>query len=357
MTLVILGAALLVASYVGIEGVRRYALRHRVLDIPNVRSSHSVPTPRGGGLVIVAATLLSLAVAAVLQPTPVSRASLAYAVGGILVATVGWLDDLRDLPTGARFLAHLGAGALLLSATGWWETAMLPMAGPTALGWLAVPLALLWIVGMTNAYNFMDGIDGIAAGQAVAAGLVWVALASAASAIDAAAVAIGLTLSSAAFLAHNWAPARIFMGDAGSGFLGFTFAAMPFLMLDAAMESPLGQRLPVVAALLVWPFVFDTLFTLCRRAWRGEPVLRAHRSHLYQRLVLAGSSHRSVATLYIGLATGGALLAAGWLTGVREADLAVLSGVALLALTLVALVVSSERRKIPLPANHHGDTA
>lgn len=338
------GLVLAVSSYLGIETVRRYAIRHRVLDIPNPRSSHDLPTPRGGGIVIVGATLLSLVAAAAMGWTGLSPAILAYLAGGTLIAAVGWLDDVRSVSSGVRLLAQFAAAALLLFGAGWWQEASLPAVGRVALGWAGIPLALLWIVGMTNAYNFMDGIDGIAGGQALVAGTAWAIIGFAVSAPEATAIGFGVAASSAAFLLHNWSPARIFMGDSGSGFLGFTFAALPFVLSARLGMDDLRLRLPIAAVLLVWPFVFDALYTVCRRLIRGEHVLLAHRSHLYQRLVLAGVSHETVAILYSGLALTGALLGGAWLLRRPGSDLAAAAGVPLLFLFLVALVRVRERR-------------
>ncbi len=342
MTTMLAGFLLLVGSYAGVEAVRRYAIRRRVLDVPNPRSSHTVPTPRGGGIVIVRATLLSLGAAIALRPIALSPPLLSYVLGGVVVAAVGWLDDVRGLSSGVRLVAHATAAALLLLGAGWWQTADLPLAGPVALGWVAIPLALLWIVGMTNAYNFMDGIDGIAGVQAVVAGAVWAIIGATAASPAVTVVGLGVALSSSAFLLHNWSPARIFMGDAGSGFLGFTFAALPFVILGTAGPEGRLLRLPVAAALLVWPFVFDALFTVIRRLIRRERVLQPHRSHLYQRLVLAGLGHRSVAALYAGLALAGAALALAWLRGSPGSSLAVAVGLPGLAMMSVGLVAALE---------------
>lgn len=346
MTVALLAGLLLgLSSYAGVEAMRRYAIRRRVLDVPNSRSSHSVATPRGGGVVIAAATLLSLVAAAAVESLALSPAIIAYLLGATVIATVGWLDDVRDMSSGFRLFTQLAAAALLLIGAGWWREAVLPFAGHVALGWAGVPLAVLWIVGMTNAYNFMDGVDGIAGGQAVVAGAAWALIGLATSAVAVTAIGLGVALSSAAFLLHNWSPARIFMGDAGSGFLGFTFAALPFVLAgtSARMDEHLQLRLPLTAALLLWPFVLDTVFTVCRRLVRGEHILQPHRSHLYQRLALAGAGHRSVAMLYTGLALCGAFVGAAWLLRWPCSDLAVTLGVPLLFLLLLTVVRAKER--------------
>lgn len=301
------GAFLLaaVASYALVEAARRWVVRRSVLDIPNDRSSHTNPTPRGGGLAIVAVVLAGVAAAAGGGAVGVFSGLALCAAGALLVALVSWADDVTRLPIAARLLVHVSAAALALAGAGAWLTlgSALPRTGAgSAAGWA---LALVWVVGLTNAYNFMDGIDGIAGSQAVVAGLGWVALTWGSGRVE---TWLGLLLAAASlgFLVHNWPPAKIFMGDVGSAFLGFSFATMAVL---GARHDP---RLGLAGVLLVWPFVFDTSFTFLRRLRKGENVFRAHRSHLYQRLVLAGYSHRFVTCLYGALAVVGMALALAW---------------------------------------------
>ncbi len=191
----------------------------------------------------------------------------------------------------------------------------------------------------------MDGIDGIAGAQAVVAGIGWMAVGIIAGTPQVAAVGLLLAAASSGFLLHNWHPAKVFMGDAGSGFIGFLFAALPLLA-----PRPIGTALWLCAVLLMWPFLADTGFTLLRRASRGENVLSAHRSHLYQRLVLTGRSHRDVALVYAGLAflglTAAVAIVAGHGTGVGM-SLALMIGA---AAWLWRKVVLLERASTP-PAN------
>jgi UDP-N-acetylmuramyl pentapeptide phosphotransferase/UDP-N-acetylglucosamine-1-phosphate transferase len=204
--------------------------------------------------------------------------------------------------------------------------------------WVVGAIAVFWVVAFVNAFNFMDGIDGIAAGQALVAGLAWVAIGAALG--DVALVVLGIVLAGASggFLFLNWSPARIFMGDVGSAFLGFLIAVCPLVS-----DRPARAALP--AALVVWPFLFDTAFTLVRRARRGENLLEAHRSHLYQRLTSTGRSHAHVAALYVGLALAGAL--AAYVIGTRGLSWIVPAVVMLSALGFVlwSLVVSRESRR------------
>jgi UDP-N-acetylmuramyl pentapeptide phosphotransferase/UDP-N-acetylglucosamine-1-phosphate transferase len=166
-----------------------------------------------------------------------------------------------------------------------------------SLGWLSLPCTLLWAVGLTNAYNFMDGIDGLAAGQAVIAAttLAWLAQVHGVSS-TALAMAI-LAGSVGGFWLHNLPPARLFMGDVGSAFLGFTFAA--WAVLSGGTQA---GALPFVAWVVVLaPFLFDTSVTLISRIIRGQRWYEAHREHFYQRLIRQGWSHRAVTGLYLSI--------------------------------------------------------
>jgi UDP-N-acetylmuramyl pentapeptide phosphotransferase/UDP-N-acetylglucosamine-1-phosphate transferase len=181
------------------------------------------------------------------------------------------------------------------------------------LGWLGIPLTLAWIVGLTNAYNFMDGIDGIAAGQAIVAGIGWLILGNMLGEPRFAALGLAVAASSLGFLVHNRPPAKIFMGDVGSAFLGFTFA---FMTVWCSQKSPNGVWFAELSVLFLWPFAFDSILTFFRRLCKRENVFAAHRSHLYQRLVQSGMTHGQVSGVYTALAAVGLLpLAAdyaGW---------------------------------------------
>ncbi len=331
-------AVIFVLSYAGVGHLHRWAEHSRLLDIPNERSSHSRPTPRGGGLVIVVLSTIGLVVAWFLYPDWPLAALLAFLGGALLIAAVCWWDDLRSLSIRLRLAVHSLGAVLVILAFDSWRLADIPLVGPINLGWLGLVVAFLWIVGLTNAYNFMDGIDGLAGAQAVVTGTGWVVLGMLSDQPLVGAFGALLAASSLGFLGHNWPPARIFMGDVGSSYLGYTFAA---LTLIAAQSNP---RLALAGLLLVWPFVFDAAFTFTRRLLKGENVFAAHRSHLYQRLVIAGYSHRFVTLLYLWLTLPGAILALLWYVGGRASDLVVLLAMPLLCIGLWRFVVSREQR-------------
>jgi Fuc2NAc and GlcNAc transferase len=267
-----------------------------MLDIPNERSSHTRPTPRGGGLGIAIVVLIGIALAGAVRWIPF-RTAVGLEGGVLAVAVIGWLDDHRGLPALVRAAVHLAAATWAVAWLGGYARLAV---GTTCLG-LGVGgsvLAVLGIAWATNLYNFMDGIDGIAAAEGVSVGVFGGVLLALAGRPGLAVVACVVAGASAGFLPWNWSPARIFMGDVGSGVLGFSVAA-----LAVASENSGG---PPVAlwVLLLGVFVFDATVTLVRRMLRGERWFAAHRSHAYQRAVLAGWAHASVSGFVVLLTTG-----------------------------------------------------
>ncbi len=303
----LLSLAALGLSYIGVGWVLKWAERRSVLAIPNVRSLHDRPIPHGGGLAIVAVTLAGFTLYAGFTKQWPWTAILVYVLGGLLVAVVSWIDDLKPLPVAVRLIAHSLAAAIAILGLGYWHSLGFPWPYDFNLTWVGLVITFVWIVGMTNAYNFMDGIDGIAASQAVVAGVGWAILGWISDQNLVSVLGLLIASSSLGFLGHNWPPARIFMGDVGSAFLGYSLALLPIV---AAQVEP---RFVLAGAFLVWPFVFDTAYTFIRRLLRGENVLEPHRSHLYQRLVIAGRPHRYVTRLYILLAISGVMLAIVWI--------------------------------------------
>jgi len=321
-----------------VAGSRRWAAE-RLLDIPNARSSHTRPTPRGGGLGIVIGVLVgawSLFATQIISMPLLEIAAISLGAG--IVALIGWLDDIGRLPYRIRLVVQAISSAIILAAIGYFHTITVPFAGDIYLYSIGIPFTLLWIMGLTNAYNFMDGIDGIAGGQAVVAGLGWVIIGFMGEQSFVGLVGVLLAASSLGFLFHNWPPARIFMGDVGSAFIGFTLAVLPLL---ASQKNP---RLMVAGMLLLWPFLFDTTFTLVRRLLNKENIFVAHRSHIYQRLVIAGYSHRFVTLIYMGLALIGTVIALLWYKRAPFVNVAVIVLPILLFAGLWQFTVRAESR-------------
>lgn len=244
------------------------------MDHPNARSLHATPTPRIGGLGIMAGVAVASLWLNDISVLPIT-------LGAMVLAIVSLVDDARGLSVRLRFLAHFIAavGCLLaMGVTGW--------------GLLA---GTLWMVWMTNLYNFMDGSDGLAGGMA-AIGFGALALAAwLGGAPELAALCAAIAAAALAFLRFNFPPARLFMGDAGSIPLGFMAAA---LGIYGALQNAWSWLLPL---LVFSPFIIDASVTLIRRALRGEKVWQAHRSHYYQRVVLLGATHKQLALSAYGL--------------------------------------------------------
>ncbi|WP_409313966.1 MraY family glycosyltransferase [Pseudomonas putida] len=264
----------LAVSFVLTAVLRWYALSHSLLDIPNARSSHSRPTPRGGGLAIVLSFLAALLILWGLKG--ISTADCVALVGaGGMVATIGFMDDHGHIAARWRLLGHFAAAAWALFWLGGWPT-LTVFGVHLTLGWVGSGIGLLYLVWMLNLYNFMDGIDGIAGVEALCACLGACLLYGLAGHFSAVWAPLLLALSAAGFLLWNFPPARIFMGDAGSGFLGLVLGV--FSMTAAG----LGGELFWSWLILLGVFIVDATVTLMRRLCRGEKVYEAHRSHAYQ---------------------------------------------------------------------------
>jgi len=283
----------LVAALAGIAltgGIRWLALRHRLLDFPNPRSAHATPVPLGGGAAIV----MILCAWLVLMPFG-DGASFVVALSGAAVAAIGFIDDSRTVSKWRRLVVHGAATALLIHETrhlGPLQIPGLPAVIPVQE--LCTLIALMWLL---NLYNFMDGIDGLAAVEAVTVSLgltacIYLGRYPAPDVLLACLVTAGASLG---FLVWNWPPARIFMGDVGSGFLGFLLGA---LALVAHRETGLT---PWVPAILLAVFVTDASITLLRRMIRGERWYESHRLHAYQWMSRRFGSHRPVTLIVLAV--------------------------------------------------------
>ena len=258
---------------------RRYALHRDLLDHPGERSSHVVPTPRGGGIAIVVALLAACAWLAPRTPGPAPWL-VATALGLALVAGIGWIDDHRPLSPWLRLGVHALAAAVL--ATGLLRAG----APPVAAAW-----AFLLAVGLTNAWNFMDGIDGLAASQAMIAALGYAAWSGQGAPML---LALALAAGCAGFLPFNLPPARIFLGDVGSGALGFALASLAG-WLTAADAAHAGLVLLPLSA-----FLLDASLTLAGRMVRRERWWLPHRGHAYQLWTQRIGRHGPVTLAYAG---------------------------------------------------------
>lgn len=298
-------AVVLATSWGATGVVRLYLARRRILDHPNPRSSHDEPTPRGGGIALIAVLVPALLVIG-WTSLDLSVLALAGFLGpAVLLAVVSWRDDTKGLGPLPRLTAQIGAVAVGLLALPV-EQAGASMDLPVWLVYWGAGLAWVWFI---NLFNFMDGIDGITGVEAacIGAGLFLVGLVS--PPIEEGLGLCGLAVAAAAlgFLWWNWQPARIFMGDVGSVPLGYLLG---WLLLYVAST-------PLWPAALILPLYYlaDSTITLLRRLLRGERVWRAHKEHFYQRAIQGGRSHAQVARLVlacngllVGLAAAAALV-------------------------------------------------
>ncbi|PKH76178.1 lipopolysaccharide biosynthesis protein [Stenotrophomonas sp. Betaine-02u-21] len=297
---------------------RRYALRRQLLDHPGERRSHHVATPRGGGIAIVVTALVGLAAGALLYPAAAAHLAI-FAAGLVLVAGIGWWDDHRPLPAVRRLLVHMLASVLLAGLV-WQATGN------------ALQAVLLFLVAtaLVNLWNFMDGINGIASGYALVGALSLAAVMPMPFALLAVVVAAGCL----GFLPFNFPRARIFMGDVGSGALGYLMAALAGLASVVTSIHWLALLIPLSA------FIVDAGFTLSSRMLSGQRWMEPHTQHVYQRAVKAGWSHTQVTGVYIllGLVGAAVLALSVRLAPLQQAGLALAWGALLACLWAVMRV-------------------
>ncbi|UTL82463.1 MraY family glycosyltransferase [Pseudomonas putida] len=254
--------------------LRRYALARSIIDIPNARSSHSVPTPRGGGVAIVVAFLAGLLVCIF---TGIGQWQALVGIGGagLTIAVIGFMDDHGHIAARWRLLGHFASALWLLYWLGGFP-AMEVFGVKLEAAMLLVVLAAFYLVWLLNLYNFMDGIDGLASVEAITTTLGISLIYWMCGLNHLVVLPLLLALAVGGFLFWNFPPAKIFMGDAGSGFLGITLGA---LSVQGAWSS---QTLFWCWLILMGVFIVDATYTLIRRLARGEKVYEAHRSHAYQ---------------------------------------------------------------------------
>lgn len=306
----LLALALLAAALTW--GARHYAVHRQLLDQPGERRSHRIATPRGGGIAIVLSVVLASAAGAFLYPGT-ARVLLLFAIGLLMVAGIGWWDDHRPLPAIRRLCVHMLASALLAMLV--WKSSGNP---------LQAMLVFLVATALVNLWNFMDGINGIAASQALVAAMGFAAVLPWPLAL----AALALAAACLGFLPFNFPRARIFMGDVGSGALGYLVAALAAL---ASVATDIGW-LTLLAPLSV--FIVDAGFTLLSRMLSGQRWMEPHTQHVYQRAVKAGFSHARVTGVYIllGLLGSAVLVASVRLPAWQQAGATVAWGLVLACL-------------------------
>ncbi len=328
---------LVAIAYFGVDITRNWLLKRRVIDLPNERSSHTVPTPRGGGLVIVVSTLIVALVSMVLAKN--WQQGIVFVLVGSGVAWIGWQDDVKSLSPKIRFLFQAIAAMLTVVGLGYFDAITIPLFGELKLGIVGIPITILWIIGLINAYNFMDGIDGISGSVALTSALGWMLFLGVTGNFSSPVfwIALAIAATNLGFLGHNWPPARIFIGDVASTFLGFCFAVLPLLTINQIEDSFL------LGVIVMWAYILDTSITFLRRLIKGEHVFSAHRTHIYQRLVISGYQVSSITSLYLLFTSLGVILAYAWIQKLAFAPAAIIIGLPVLWILLIGFTKLRER--------------
>jgi len=278
----------LAVAYFATPRVIDFAIKVGALDAPDARKVHTKPIPRMGGLAIYAAFVL-----AVLASMYVSHEIMGLLVGGTVILIVGIIDDLKPLPARVKLLGQILAAAVLVMFDIRIEWLTNPFGDMLYVEYLSIPLTILWVVGLTNTVNLIDGLDGLAAGVSTIASVTILLVALQQNFWTVAVLTAALAGSALGFLQHNFNPAKIFMGDTGSMFLGYMLAAISIL---GAVKSAATIALIVPIVALGLP-ILDTAFAIIRRYMSGRPIFKPDKGHLHHRLLEMGLTQKQAVLL------------------------------------------------------------
>lgn len=298
---VFLGAALLAVVLTPL--VVHFARRMNILDDPGLRKVHAAAIPRLGGIAIVVPTM-SMILPAFVLPNDIgdlfrlsSTPLLAFLGTALLVFAVGLIDDIWGLSARMKFLGQFLAAGIMCACGVVIDTIVLSRELQISTGWFAIPFTMLWIVGITNAVNLIDGLDGLASGISLITCTVITAVAIYSNRPVMALIMLAMSGSLVGFLVFNFNPARIFLGDCGSLFLGYTLATSSVLT-NHKTSTALALALPILA--LGVP-IFDTLLSMTRRVLQGRSPFSADREHIHHRLLALGLPHRKAVLMLYGV--------------------------------------------------------
>ena len=312
-----------------IPWVTKAAYRLGRVDQPDARKVHTVPIPRLGGIAIFLGFCIAVATIEWLTPGPLFPRTgpfMGLLIGGGLIFLLGIADDLRPLPAKFKLLVQIAAAGVAVYLGVRIEVLSNPLGGMVILPmWLATSVTIFWLVGITNTINLIDGLDGLAGGVSLIAASTTALIAIQTRQPALALLSLALVGATIGFLRYNWNPAKIFMGDSGSLFLGFTLAAISVIgLLKVAATAAL-----LVPILILGVPIFDTAFAIVRRALQRRPIFSPDRGHLHHRLLGLGFSQRRAVLIIYGicLLLGGTALQ---LFGIREGAVVLVTAVGIL---------------------------
>ncbi len=339
--LIAIACVIVFVSWWSVGRLIKFLISKDIVDRPNHRTLHQGAVPRGGGLVIIAGLLLALAVAAAFDDRPILFAALGLFV--FAWSALSWYDDRSNLSPRFRLLVQVGICLLSIFAFGWVSHVHSPGSFSLPLYFLGPVLSIIGLVWMANLYNFMDGLDGLAASQTIVASLSMAFWFYMFGDISLALVLISLASLTYGFLLWNWNPARVFMGDVGSIGLG-AFFGLIFILGVTRYDVSILSFFSLFAV-----FIADSTSTIIMRALKREKIWQPHRQHFYQRLATAGYSHAKIAIAALVLMILCSLLAT---FGLLYHDMIGVSIMAIVILLIAAavLVVFLEHRSSNRPS-------
>jgi UDP-GlcNAc:undecaprenyl-phosphate GlcNAc-1-phosphate transferase len=283
------GVALTIIAY-GVTWVMARFVR--IMDEPNHRSSHVKAVPRAGGVSVVITFYIGICITWLLGEFEGVQARLliGFLLSTFLIAAISLIDDITDQSALVKLVTQMIAVAIVLSLGITLDEIAIPVVGYVDLGVVGYVISFFWILGLTNSYNFMDGLDGLAGGVAVIAGLFFMIITFYEGSSFVYIISYSLLAGALGFLFLNFPPAKIILGDVGAAFLGFVFAVLAII----ATRYDESRTSFLVIPMLMFNFIYDTSYTFLRRLSQGKNVLEAHREHLYQLMNRSGFSHMEV---------------------------------------------------------------
>ncbi|MFC5604134.1 glycosyltransferase family 4 protein [Sporosarcina koreensis] len=286
-------AAAFIASIILTPLVIKFAFRIGAVDHPNYRKVHASVMPRIGGIAVFGAFVVGY-----LLLRPSDEHAVGILVGAIIIIVTGFLDDMLEITAKAKLIGQLAAAIVVVTWGGLQiEFINLPFFGPFDFGYLSIPITILWIIGITNAINLIDGLDGLAAGVSTIALISITVMAVIMGDVFVVATAAILAASTLGFLFYNFHPAKIFMGDTGALFLGYMISVLALLGFKNVAVVSL-----VIPIIMLGVPISDTFFAIVRRVRMKQPISAPDKSHLHHCLLRAGFSHRQTVLIIYGLA-------------------------------------------------------